>query len=571
MNGQMTRAFLSGLACSMLAGSALAQQAIEHVAPDSSFLIIGTKSAEATEQSFRNSTFWQMWESDHMQEHADEIKAQWDQTLDQMLEELGIDRENIVLPQGALGFAMFMAMDEDFGIEMPGMMVLADYGENADQADQLLKAMLDKVEEEGQEYDENEIAGRTVYTIDTQPDQAEEDWEGQGDMMMPMGGAVVPNFEEVHVSRSENHFLICTDLDVLRSGFEHIDGEEAGALNANDDFRGALGQIGNGDVYGVVLPRNMGEAFAGPMMMMMPMAEDVLEMLGLSALRAVAFGMNFNTPGSAMESTMSMYIPEGKNGLFALADSQTTPGTLPKFIGPDIMSYNRFNFEFSGLMALIRDVVAGLPEEYQADAEQIMFDAGPIMERIFNAVGPDIHMYTGKGLGIGGEPGTPTIALRCTNQESVETVLAMFGPQIMLEPREFLGQMIYSDPDDMFAIGFGGGYAIVGGGGSVEQALRATGGGEVASLARVERFQRAMVDLGTDDVVAWGYEDTINSIAEQFKMMNQQMGLEGTPLEGFEKMLIDTEWLAEYLGPGYWTVKSTRDGFVMKSRLLNAN
>ena len=196
-------------------------------------------------------------------------------------------------------------------------------------------------------------------------------------------------------------------------------------------------------------------------------------------------------------------------------------------------------------------------------------------------------------------------AVECTKPEQIEQLLAEYAGPLGLEPRDFLGQRIYTlavnpfmmmggpmmppGEGDTLSIGFGGGYVMLGTTSVVEDALRATGGGDAPSLGDAPAYRRAIRALPAGGTVAWGLlsvADFVEYLNEYIKIMHQQMieQMEQWDPEAAKEMRgemraealnpladFDLGIVKRYLGPVAWQLRSSEDGFVGTYYLLEAS
>jgi hypothetical protein len=294
--------------------------------------------------------------------------------------------------------------------------------------------------------------------------------------------------------------------------------------------------------------------------------------------------------------TVGVYMPNGKKALTELADHPAPRGDLPNFVTAQTLNYTTVNFDFSGLMDVIKGVVAGNPM-LAMQAQEMMPTIEKNMAPIFAALGSKIHSASM----LSGDKPSGVVALQCRDPQAFENAFAALAGQGGLEARDFLGQRIYTIDEQMAAqmmpmgggagqsmsIGIGGGNVYIGSTPGVEQALRSTGQTDGAGLAREPAFQRAANFLGNDPVIAWGYMDTVGSAESAIKAQQEQtkkmiedmkewdpesaaemekdLAANGDPLKD-----LDPAFLRQYIGPSVWKAASNDKGFVINMYLLPA-
>jgi hypothetical protein len=316
----------------------------------------------------------------------------------------------------------------------------------------------------------------------------------------------------------------------------------------------------------------------------------------LGEVGGYGLGLRSDSDGAMVAANVGVFMPNGKKGLTELADRPSARGNPPGFVPVGALSYSSFNFDFSGLMAVIKNVVSSNPM-----LNMQMGEAMPEVEKnvapILAALGSKVHS-AGPVAGATDQAGV--LAIECRDTQAFENAFGAAAGQGGLEARDFLGQRIYTMDEQMsqmmpmagglggtMSIGIGGGNVFVGATAGVEQALRSTGQTDVAGLAKDEAFQRATGVLGDDQVVAWGYMDTIGSMeaaikaqqAGQKKMiedmkefdpemaaeMEKELAAAGDPMKDF-----DPAFVRQYIGPSVWKATSNDKGFVFNMHILPA-
>jgi len=587
---------------------------ITDLAPESTILVVGVNHADATMQRFKTTPLWELWQTEQLAGMRTDIMAQMESGWDDMLEDLGLERDALQLPTGALGFAVFSMMDEEIGMPHPGFLVVADYGAGADKTAKLFDAVFQKARDKGElEYEEKEIAGRTVLCLDVieEEEEAPADDMDEEEYGFDQAGMADPQemveqwVETLYFVREGSAFFLSSELDALQGAFETCDGADREDLTQREDFQAVSGQIGENDLYAVFLSRDFGELLSAvnPMLAMMGVGEMFKMIIG--DIHGIGMGYQLDGEGGMVEGTASLYMPYGKAGLTALTDSAVPRGPVPRFVGPDALSYSFLNFEFSGMSALVQQLMMlrlfAPPPSGEGEAPTPQ----ELMQRLFVCLGSQVHTSEAVEYPITKDSLKQFGAIECTRPQEFEETLNALAPE--LEGRDFLGHRLYTTgldemmpmmppgpgmqmtPDVPMSVGIGGGYVFLGTTPAVEQALRSVGEDAAASLAENPAFQRTRAALRHDDVVAWGYADLISSLEaevavlrmqrEQFEqdLTDEDPELAEEILEAqagrFEQAMqrlgeLDYDLLRQYVGPLAWEVIATDEGFVAHSYLL---
>lgn len=573
---------------------AVAQDSILSKAPQDTVLLLGTSDFAKLVERFERTPLATLWNTDHIRELRAGMADEFADMITDALDELGVDEDALVWPEGAVELAVFpVAKEEGFGT-IPGYMVLADWGAQADKFAELYDAMITQSEDDGNiEVAFEDLEGQevTVYTV-VQPDEEDEfddEMGGMGGMGMPMGmgpDLAMPN--TLYHVRDGGSYLWCTDRRTMRLALAAE--EEDGGLAARDDFSAVQGSLGDNDAYAIVLTRDLGRLLGGDNPMMVGMIGGMLKNI-VGNISAIGASWRLDSDDAMIENRVAISMPDGKSGLTQLLDVSAPRGDLPSFAASNSISYTSVNFKFSEFDEFVVNTLRGIPM-IPMEPQQLE-ELGAILQSFTDTLGTQIHTVNTLSRPITADSAGSIYAIECTNSQDFENLLAEFGPQMGLEPRDFLGQRIYSM--DMSQQGFGlpilsigitGGYVVIGPSTSVEQALRSTG--EDAGLAEEPIFQTASAALPDHPVVGWGVSDSVSAIELAVQEMMQAQEQMEAAIEEMraidpalaEEMLgdqppifellenLDFDLLREHIGPTAWEFVSTDDGFIIRSYLL---
>ncbi len=588
----------------LLSAPAYSQFTIEQLAPENTIIVTGSDDVGNAFERVKRTSLWRLWKSKEIQDMTAEVMEEMASNLKTMYEELGVDEDALIPPDGAAGFALNTLTDEETGASHIALFAFADYGENADKFSELIDAFIQKIEEDNDlEFDEEELLGRTVRVIEI-PEQMDEDMDEDfgfddfgGNPFLPDVGAITDQVSVIYYLREGSLFLAASDLDNLRPALEAIDGEEAEVLGNREDFHEARNQLGEVDGYGLILTRDFGDLMAAvddSGMIQMMIGQSVEALIG--KIGAIGYGYHMDGRTAMLEQTMTIYMPEGKGGIFALMDMETPRSDLPSFVGTDAISYTSVNFKFDGVLEFIRNVINSNP--------MLAMQLGPQMPAIeefingfCNPLGSRMHLVGTIRRPIEADSMNTVVAIECRNQEQFEEFIVESGSALGMEPRDFLGHRIYVMDQlgqgmgmalPSISLGIGGGFLFLGTSVGVEQALRTTGQKHLAGLADDEEYQRAISALADGLQVGWGYSDYLTSLEvtrqvarktmkesiEQMEEFDPEMAAEmKEELEEAGNVLdkLDVKLLKRFLGPSSWSVRSTDRGFVMTTLLLDAS
>ncbi|MDZ4752958.1 MAG: hypothetical protein SGJ11_00495 [Phycisphaerae bacterium] len=580
------------------AASAADLLSIKRLAPEKSILIMGIDDIGATRTRFQKTPMAAWWESKEVQAESKKWREDFDKGVEEMTQELGVDRDTVQWPASA-GFAMFAEMNEETGMFEPGYIAFVDWGQEAENFGKLYDAGVAKMEKDkSTEFEVEDIKGRRVYVI-TMDQGADDDAaaggfgdddEGDDEMdggMDGMDGGMDGPFSmptKLYVTRDAGRLLIAGAAPAMQDLLGLVDGDKRETIGDSEDFRGTMELSAGTDAYAGLLmgPAQQLLASFGPeASMSMPFVSKLF-----GDVRGLGVGLSIDTPSAQLASTMGVYTPAGKVGLLSLLPASAIE-KVPSIVPSDAMSYSKMNLQFSGIMRVVDDILASLPEEMQGMIQPMMEPYDPIVRPALAAMGPGMHMWSSLKQPITLESQSTMTAITVNDPKPVQSMIQMFAPQAGMAPRDFLGNTIYAgDPAFMtMAVGFGGPFVIIGGADGVEQSLRAIGSKDAAGGASLENdrgYKAAMAGVDGDDLVGYGFSNTVMMIEAQHAMMEwleemigqiEERAATGLPAGidanfGTLTELLKPELLRNYLGPASWQLHSVSKGFRFESRLL---
>lgn len=607
---------ISSLSISLSTRLASAQTTIEKVAPENSVVIAGIANVSTMMERLKRTGLWAMWNDEKIKSLREQQFKDMTEQINKTMEELGVDKDSLVPPTGPVGVAVFPLVNPDTGVPAPAMLMLADYGENADKTDVLMQAAITKGEKEGDlEYEKKDINGRTVYSIDMtkMQEKARVAAKAAADAAGEEGGGAdiqldlppgVPNpvdmvgdIKTIHYVRDGHTLMLSNDMAGITEALDFIDGKGGKTVAERVDYQAIMSRIGDSEMFGVLLTRDLMEMSGGNDQMAMAQMMVPMVRAAVGHVHGYGFGMRLDGPKAMVEQNFTIYMPDGKAGLTTLVDSGTARGTLPPFVNPETVTYSTFNVEFKGLMDVVRKIVDANPILKMQAGEQIdMVDEG--MRQLTATLGTEVHFASTITKPLTETSQKSVWAVQCTNPQEFENLFSGWASQIGMESRDFLGQRIFSMKPEMMgmmpvemsqpmSLGIGGGFVLIGPTTGVEQALRASSQTGVASLSSDANFQKAVATLSADPAVAWGYSLTTDTIEASMKGRKaadmrtiediKEFDPDGAAdyqkeIEQTYKVLdaFDFDLLRKYMGPSVWQIRATEDGFVGNFYMLSA-
>ncbi|MCZ6835726.1 MAG: hypothetical protein O7G85_08130 [Planctomycetota bacterium] len=596
--------FAAFIATSIVSAPAPGQHTIEQLAPENTIAVVGCDNVQSMMDNLKRTGVWELWQSDEIKETLHDFLEEFAQQVTDMYDELGMDEEDMTYPTGPAGFSLYTYTDEETMMPKMATFFFAHFGDEGEKFGALMDRLVEKTAEEWDtEFEFEEVMGREVIIIEKPPALEDPDELDEGDFggmsFLPDPEDMVEDIERMYLVREGSLLLGASEMSALQTALEIIDGEGPDVLDSREDYQNARRQIGEADFYGLLLTRDLGDlvdSMDDTGMMRMMVGPSVNALIG--DIGGMGFGGRSDGPTSMLEQTFTMYMPNGKGGIFSLLDIESPRGDLPAFVGPDAISYASYNFRFSGILDFVKGVIQSNPMLAMQAAEQM-----PVIEEfihgLLDPLGSRIDTVSTLRRPIeAGSMGT-FYAIECNDPQAFEEFIADKGAAMGLEPRDFLGHRIYAMDGNMlammtggmdmsFALGLGGGRLFLGSTSGVEQALRTVGQEEQASLGDEAEFKRGVAALNNQPLIGWGYADIVDALEVQAHVGRIQMEQTIAQMEEFDPEMaaemkaelqeqtsfydkIDPELLRRYIGPSVWQMMSTEKGFVFRQYILKAD
>lgn len=578
------------LVVGLCAAPAYAQLTIERIAPENSVMVMGMPNAQLSRERFERTPLFELWKSDAMKELREQDFTGATDALQEFLDELGVDRNELSLPTGAMGMAMFSVIDEELGAPAPAMIAFADFGAKSAAMGALVVAMLDRGERDRMlEFEIKDILGRKVYEIRMLEDDADmfdddDDFDFDFDPfgMMPNPMDMFSDMSQMYFVQDENVFMLGSDLGSITEALDRIDGNARGTLADRDDFQAIMGQIGRDDFYMVVLTRDLMQIVSafdemGMLMFVMP---TIRELFG--DIRGFGMGARIDGTDAMLEGRWSVYMPAGKRGLTRLMDLSAPRAEMPSFVGLDSVSYSSLNFRFDQVVSVLRSVINSNPLLAMQSGDIMPILEGPVAD-ILATLGSRVHTSTTISRPITAQSLGGVFAIEAKDPQQFENLFGQFAPEMGMEPRDFLGQRIFTmdmggmmgGDMDSLAIGIGGGFVFMGPTPSVEQSLRTVSRPDQAlTLEQEGAFRAASALLSQRQIVGYSYTNIIEMMSAmtevsklQFQQFMEEMRRdhpEWADEMDWGQHDTDVDWstLRRYIGPMISEMRSTDEGFV---------
>jgi hypothetical protein len=568
------------------AGASLAHAAedftIADLAPEGTIFIIGGDGTGEMCSRFEKNPLGALWRTDAVQGSIAESFGEVLQDVTSGFAADGIDLEGMKWPTN-LGFAVYTDLDEETGQSRAFVLGYGDWGVEADANGRMMESLMESWRKSDSiDLDSKEIRGREVMILEqiSEDDDPADDFGDMDDMMMMFGdpSEMAPDLDTMYVVKDGGRMLMANDLLAIDDALAIFDGDDAKVLAGTDDWRTSMRQLGDPEAYVLLrtgpLQDLLAPMFMGPLGMVQPM---IGEMFG--DVRGYGFGLEFpEDPSTAsMVLTASILMPGDKTGLLGLLRNQDGLGSRPpKVIGEDAVAYGRMNVDFAGLMPLANQISAAIPMGGE-EADMMLEQFGPMLSPAFESLGPAMHVMT---LKTGSTMLIPTSA-----PGKVQNMLAMFGPGMEMQPRDFLGETLWTGPDDGPSACIAGNWLLLGEANGVKQVVRGLNADAADQpISEFGRFNDAISLMPKGDVVGWGYVDTVEQYAATRESLDGMMEMLGEqdefapemPFDGGGLMdgLVDltetmtSRELSRYVGSSVWSFSADDAGWVYRQWIL---
>ncbi len=569
----------SGFSASAIAAETIT---IADIAPVGTFFIMGADATETMCDRFNGNPLGGLWKTEAVQKT---LGKAFENARDNMMKELaasGMDLETMSWPAN-LGVAFYSDLDEETGQSKVFMLGYGDWEANAKDADRMMASLLDAWKmDDGIDVDSKEIRGREVMVLTQvgEPDQGDpaDEFGQMDDMMMMLGdpSEMAPDFSTMYMVQDGPRFIMANDLLAVDDALAIFDGDDAKVIASTDDWTKTLKQLDGAEAYAVLLTDPLQDLlapiFMGPAGMVKPMIGELF-----GDIRGYGFGLSMpEDPSTAsMVLTASILAPDDKSGIMGLLLEQDKVGQAPpKVIGEEAIGYGRMNFNFRGLMPLVSKMSAAMPmggDEVDGMVDQF----GPMVTPALESLGPAIHVLTTAS-------GT-TVIIPTNDSQKVQPLLAMLGPGMNLQPRDFLGETMWTG-EGMGAC-VAGNWLVIGNDKGTEQVIRGLNAGAVDHpISDLQIFTDSVNRMPGGDAVGWGYVNVVEQFASSREMAEQMIGMLNAQGEfgpedanGADKMTeavvdlmteLKPEELARFVGPTVWKFSSDDLGWVYRQWFL---
>ncbi len=496
------------------------------------------------------------------------------------------------LPTGQAGWGLYPVVDFETGTVGLGMLAMLEVGES-NMAKMMQGAFDGHAKANDVEIETVDISGRQIYVVQSNIQQA------QGQLPIAVD---LSSLSQMYFASTDGYMLFGTDPEGFSNLFSALDGDPIDdSLATNEIYDELMARCGSdGDAKAGVVLTNLADTLmqmdtSGMGMMVLPMVKSLLgDWDGLAETVALSPSDDVLLTGK-----YALVMQDGRNGIMGLLGDDAPTGDIPSFVGDDTISYMQSNVDFSKVLPLLKDVVAGNPMLAYQMNPQMMEQVEAGLSMYLSTLGSETHFMTSGTAPFSFDQIGYMAAVECVNEEALSNVLGMMMPAMGASPTDFLGNQIFTIdvgagmmmpmPMDLsFSIAVGGGYVFVGSQHSVENALRAIANPKDAKSNHGLSPATSMVDHA--DVSSWGYGDMAKSMEMQIAMnksmvsMNEEMlaQVEEFDPEMAAEMRADAEQslilqdailnaMANMFGPMAWSMHADDTGFSAEVIMLKSD
>lgn len=563
----------------MCGGAASAEPTILTVAPEDAWLVIHVPDASRVFDAEDETALARLLGDEDIRGFLMARFADVRDSFEERARAIDMEIEELPRPTGAVGMAFVDARgDEVAGAEgapwppEPSVVVWADFGEDADEAEETIERLLDEAIEDGRMTFEEAFVGDIEVVTVTEVLKEEADapeWMDETDRTPAT----------ISFARVGTAMLASDDVAMAIAAVEAALGEARGGVVGDaPDMREALAAHPGGAAGYAVM--RMPPVRAGWVAMCMEALDtdgrEIAEALGLRSVRSFSASLDMDTADAAVEMRVTVLMDE-KSGAFGLMSRNYESFDPPAFVGAEVAAVTHGRVSLSEVLPLADRVLSRFPQEFQEQArfglEQTRALAGPLL----GAIGPDYWQWTRyrRPLEEGSEE--QVFALRVSDERVVVNSLGLLAGFASATPREFEGVQLFDGGQIGISAAVAGGWVFAGSTAMVEDAIRANAraGGD-AGLGGEAWFRRARGAAGgpavaggfvkTADAVEWIYfsarreAERAREFAEEFEMSDEQREMflsrtqwveELPPMESFTDVIGDVVWRVEATARGY--------------------
>lgn len=494
MHRSLSFLLAGGLSLGLTMAALAKPERFADLAPENTAFIVDIPNFTKTHEAFNRSGLTAIWNDPSLRSWFDKVTEEPLSDFKEQLDAVNLKLEDIKTPSGVAGLAIW-APAKDSGSDEPNLLAAADFGDNAEDMAETINTLIERGERDKKftvthdKFGDIEITSLTL--IEEEDGDDEDDWDDWDDDSPSLPSTM-------HYARHGNFIAISSSMDALEDALDAIGGKDINSVADAPALAATLAQHPSSvQAYAAFL--------TGPLFKDTEPAQlEIFKALGVSEVRAASVGLNFESANGLMEQTFGVLMNQ-KKGLFSLINLGPARFQPPAFIDADTASFNMFQFNFAGVIPLLKETVQNTTSEEIKSIGEGLPMIEPMAGPILNSLGSKIFVVQSYARPFSAESQRMLVAIDLADQNAFNTAVAGFGPMLGLEARDFQGNQIWSTAGAPIAIGSNSSYTFIGNTQAVEGALRQTS--TSSSLAQESRFTNAVANLSNAGL-GFGWSDT---------------------------------------------------------------
>jgi len=571
---------LAFTACCLLTPVAAQAQELDRLVPPDSIFFLRIENLDRTRERFKQSPLHALWSDEAVTKFVAKPLEQWSKFITEQKDEYGVTLEDVVeVISGSLSIAVTsfeMGAEADGGALDVQMVGMAEFGENADRARELIEKIEEADSEKLRRFEEEFRGVTIVYHLPREGEGEDGEAPTEPDACYVLDGAT---------------FYVASSLDSMRKLIAMRETEDAAVLADNEVYRKVCARTGEkADLLAYVAAQPMMAGFAKQFAEgfaegsgVAPEEEAgasefrrILDALGLGAAEGAAFQARIGREG--VEARMFLSSPGPKAGIMKFFSGANSALTLPAFVPEDIIQASTLILDIEGIWAEVYKVAEamqpGSTQMMKMGVEQMKASTGIDFEAdVIGSLGKEVTWYVrsnpdAPGLDFGGGGAVPSlpmavVTVELTDKDKMEGVLniaqMLSGGAMQVE--EYIGWRIRTIqaglPMTPAIALLPGRLAFAMNVEDLRDIIRRQGK-EVKGANEMPGLARAMEYVPANRIML--------SIAHEAKALHQSAIMNSLNMAGGENEVVDMalfpseEVLTKYLGVGVTSMTNEEDG-----------
>lgn len=500
--GTLLRSVAACVVCALGGADAVADLTIADLAPRQSIALVAVDDYPRLREAFDRSPYAALLKEPEVQKWLHDVFEDLQGDVVRWIEEQGFEANELPQPAGMLGAAIWM--DERAASPMIAhALVAVDMGDDADAFEDLLDSLLRR----GEDDDVIRVLEDKIEGVDVR----EIEFVDVDDEMLEH--SMFAFATQLFVARLDDTFFVVSDRDALGDTLDRARGEDLDSARDQPALVDANNVVAPAHLTMTVLAEPFFEALDRAMKSdaaresfgdAPPDLQPILQALGLSTIRAAAYGLELNARDAMAVTRLAVLTPH-KEGVFELLDVPGGAFEPPAYVTADAAAVRMFRFNFAGILPLLNKVIAAMPEEQRVEMEAMAGMLAASAAPLLQTLGPELFHTRMFQFPFSADSQQQTIGVRTRDAEAVNAPLTQFGQMIGMERTDFQGQTLWKSPGPV--LGIAGEFVVLGDDETVPAALRQSVNAQAPKLADEPRFVRAKA-FTRPGGVHYSYTDT---------------------------------------------------------------